>query len=318
MGSSAVTDVRWTDKHGKDRVGYYMDGYLRTNLDPIPKFIDESYDVVGIISGHGKVRIGKSTIALQVGYYIAWRMAGGEMGEDASGSIVVTKKPTQEVNFSLNNIVFSPDELMDKAYKLPPHSVIVYDEGRAGLDSARAMENINKGMQDFFQECGVLGHIILIVLPNYFKLHEDYAVARSLFLIDAYNDENYKRGFFNFYNERAKENLFYFGKKMVGVSAKYSKANPNFWGRFVDWLPVDKEAYNEAKKSALAKKKRSRQEKRFRKERDAALYIAKKYSEMTYDALGLEMSALSNSKVSGVMVERAISRVTHRDEDKEE
>jgi ABC-type xylose transport system permease subunit len=44
------------------------------------------------------------------------------------------------------------------------HSVLVYDEGRAGLDSARAMENINKAMQDFFQECGQYGHVIIIVL----------------------------------------------------------------------------------------------------------------------------------------------------------
>lgn len=315
MSSSAVTDIRWVDQFGKERVGYYMDGYLRQNLDPLPEFISKGYDCVGIVSGHGKVRVGKSTIALQTAFYIAWRMAGGEMGENDKGEIVVTKNVTKPVNFGLDNVVFSPDELMATAYKLPPHSVIVYDEGRAGLDSARAMENINKGMQDFFQECGVLGHIIIIVLPNFFKLHEDYAVARSLFLIDAYCDESYKRGYFNFYNELQKERLFYFGKKMIGITAKYSTANANFWGRFLDWLPFDKDEYETKKKEALAKKKKSRQDVRFRKERDAALFLAKKYSEMTADQLAIEMSAYSNGKVSGQMVERAIARITHREEE---
>ena len=312
--STIVTDIKWT-KSGEPKMGFYMDGYLRQNLDPIPKFLEKSYDCVGIISGHGKVRIGKSTMAMQVGYYIAWRMAGGEMGLDSHDHLVVTKSPDKIVQFDLNNVVFSPDELMEKAYKLPAHSVIVYDEGRAGLDSARAMENINKGMQDFFQECGVLGHIILIVLPNFFRLHEDYAVARSLFLIDVYNDENYERGYFNFYNERAKENLYFFGKKRIGITAKYAVTQPNFYGKFGGFMPFDKDAYDEAKKAATKKKRASRQDKRFRKERDAGIYLAKKYSDMTNEQLAIELSAYSNGKVSSVMIERAISRITHREEE---
>jgi hypothetical protein len=173
------------------------------------------------------------------------------------------------------------------------------------------MENINKGMMDFFQECGQYGHVILIVLPNFFKLHEDYAVARSLFLIDVYADKDYKRGFFNFYNEINKEKLYYFGKRMIGVTAKYAQANPNFWGTFLDWIPLDKTEYENAKKLALVQKKKTRQDKRFRKERDAAIYVAKKYSEMTAEQLAIEMSALSNGKVTGQMVERAVARVTH-------
>ena len=306
-----VTDVRWKDEKGDPKVGYYMDGYLMQNMLPIPKFLEKGYDVVGIVSGHGKVRIGKSTIAQQVGYLIAWLCAGGKMEQDAEGKFVVTKRPTKDVGFGMDNIVFSPDELMKKAYKLPKGSVLIYDEGRAGLDSARAMENINKGMQDFFQECGVLGHIILIVLPNFFKLHEDYAVARSLFLIDVYNDENYDRGFFNFYNELNKEKLFFFGKKMVGVTAKYMQTKPNFFGRFGSWLAVDKKEYEEAKKLALAKKRKSRIERKWKKERDIALYLMKKYSGMTYEAISKEFSIILNEKVSPKTIRYAINAITH-------
>lgn len=56
-----VTDFKWFDDYyKKDRVGYYMDEFLALNLMGIPKYLDKSYDVVGIVSGHSKVRIGKT------------------------------------------------------------------------------------------------------------------------------------------------------------------------------------------------------------------------------------------------------------------
>ena len=90
------------------------------------------------------------------------------------------------------------EDLMKKAEQLPKNSVIIYDEGRSGLDSASAMTAINKTMSEFFQRCRVYHHVIIIVLPNFFKLHEDYAVARSQFLIDTYADEKFNRGYFSF------------------------------------------------------------------------------------------------------------------------
>jgi len=55
--SMNVTDFKWNDERfGKVRVGYYMDEYLAINLMGIPKYLKRSYDVVGIFSGHGKVR----------------------------------------------------------------------------------------------------------------------------------------------------------------------------------------------------------------------------------------------------------------------
>lgn len=37
-----------------------MDEFLAINLMGVPKYLDKSYDCVGIVSGHGKVRIGKT------------------------------------------------------------------------------------------------------------------------------------------------------------------------------------------------------------------------------------------------------------------
>jgi len=55
-----VTGFKWYDERTKsERVGYYMDEYLAINLMGIPRYLGKSWDCVGIISGHGKVRIGK-------------------------------------------------------------------------------------------------------------------------------------------------------------------------------------------------------------------------------------------------------------------
>jgi len=319
-----VTDmVGWNGK-GKKQKGFYMDGYLKSNLDGVPGFLKKGYDCVGIVSGMGKVRIGKSTHAIQVGAYLAWLLAGGEMKchqevVDNKQKWIIDEivKPKKGVKFSLQeNVVFSADQMMDTATKLykkyGPNQVIVYDEGRQGLDSARAMESINKGMEDFFQECGFMGHVILIVLPSFFKLHEDYAIARSLFLINDYADKQFNRGYFSFYNEYQKEKLFYFGKKRIGVRAKYAAATQNFWGRFTSWTPFDRKEYDLLKKKALEKKRRTRQQAKWKRQRDAAIYLVKKFAGISNQAISDELTIVSGQKISPRSVDYAISNITHQ------
>jgi hypothetical protein len=255
-----------------------MDEYLAINLMGIPDYLKHSYDVVGIFSGHGKVRVGKSTLAQQVAYFLAWLIAGGSMAkEESTGKWFVASKPITPVRFNVeDNVVFTPDDLQTKARELynkyGRNQVIVYDEGRAGLDSSAAMTAINKAMQDFFQECGQYGHVILIVLPNFFKLHEDYAISRSIFLVDVFTNKRMERGFFNFYNEGQKENLYINGKKKSGTASKYSGARPSFTGRFSPFLPLDKDMYEKAKQEAIKQKEVKNIERKWKRQRDALLY----------------------------------------------
>lgn len=320
-----VTDFKWYDERYKlERTGYYMDEFLAMNLMGVPRYLDKSYDCVGIVSGHGKVRIGKSTIAQQVAYFLAWLVAGGKMAKnERTGDWFMSKKPEKEVHFNLDdNIVFSPEGLMKKAAdlykKYGRNQVIIYDEGRAGLDSASAMQAINRAMQDFFQECGMYGHVIIIVLPNFFKLHEDYAVNRSLFLIDAYADRNLRRGFFNFYNEIQKEWLYYMGKKKIGSSLKYSDSRPSFSGRFTAFLPLDKEAYEGAKREALKQKELRNTERKWKKQRDAAIYLLKKIGEMSLKEIAAEMTVICGFTFTDQMARHAIESITHEKIDEDE
>lgn len=244
-----------------------------------------------------------STIAMQIAYYLAWllneqRKKKGEVPQDTL------------VPFTNENVAFDPEELMKKAITLPRHSVLVYDEGRAGLDSARAMENINKATQDFFQECGALGHIIIIVLPDFFKLQETIAVSRSLFLINCYTDKNYNRGFFSFYSEHKKELLYILGKKRYGSTSKYFAVEPNFHGPFVNYFPLDKAIYDENKKKALRKRRKSKLEHKWRLERDSLIYILYKNGNFTTEQIAKHLTNISGVPCSTILIDRAIETIT--------
>jgi hypothetical protein len=262
-----------------------------------------------------------STLAAQVGYSIAWMLAGGRMEkvmcDDGIGRWRVSKKPENPVRFCLEeNIVFSPEDLMRTATSLREkygrNQVIIYDEGRAGLDSARAMQAINKAMQDFFQECGQHGHVILIVLPDFFKLHEDYATVRSLFLLDVFANRNLQRGFFNFYNTDQKEKLYIFGKKVLGLKNRYTRAAPSFGGRFSRWFPVDEDAYDKAKQRALKMKQFLRVEKKFKVHRDAAFYLLQRETDMSCEEIAKDIKTLTEVHLSEDQVRNAIKSITHQ------
>ena len=94
-----VTDIIWKTKTKRNKEvihkGFNLDGYLAENLQYVPDFLAKDFDLVGIISGRGKVRTGKSTIACQVGAYCAWLIAGGKMNltrDENTGKFLIVIK----------------------------------------------------------------------------------------------------------------------------------------------------------------------------------------------------------------------------------
>ncbi len=300
-----VTNIRWKNKSGELKEGYGLEDYLVQNMAGIPSFLRKGWDVVGIISGHGNVRTGKSTIAFQIAYFIAWLLAGGEMCLEGEDKGKILKRPSNEVKFDLDNVVFTTEDLMERAHKLPKNSVIVYDEGRIGLDSKSTMMSINRVMEDFFQECGQYGHVILVVLPNFFKLHEDYATARSIFLIDVYHDESFNRGYYSFFSKLQKEKLYFFGKKRVGTTAKYTAATADFYGRFSNWIPFDRQIYDAIKKKALDKKRLSKKDIRISKQRDILIYLHKNMVNLSSKALSDEIKDEFGIRIGKDIIKKA-------------
>jgi hypothetical protein len=297
-----VTNTIVKQDGGETKKGFYMDGYLMENLNGIPAFLERKFDIVGLITGHGHVGVGKSTMAFQVGYYSAWLIAGGRMKshrDKETNKLIIDEiiNPKREVRFNLEeNVAFKPEELRDKAHKLfdkyGKNQVIVYDEAREGLDT-RVMDGIHETMQDFFQKCRHMGHVVLLVQPNFFKFHEDYAVARSLFLIDCYLDNKKRRGFFNFYNETQKEWLYFLGKKRLGITQKYNAGPETFCGRYGSWMPFNFKEYDTLKKASYEKKSLNKQAKRWKSQRDAAFWLLKKQTELTSAFLSERISELT-------------------------
>ena len=303
-----VTDIPWKNRSGEIKKGYYMDGYLAENLGGVPTHLKKDWDVVGIVSGSGKVRIAKSTIAMQCGHFVAWLIGGGEIdfkrGSPTYGEVI--KSPNKPVNFDLKkNVVFDVEKLMQRGHELPSNSVIVYDEGREGLDAKSTMMNINRTLDNFFQECGVYNHFILIVLPDFFNLNKNFATARSNFLINTYIDEKYNRGFFAFYSEKAKEKLYEFGRRKLGTFARYGATTPNFRGRFTKWLPFSKEEYDTLKREALKNKRLSRIDVRLSKQRDILIYLYKNAGSLSIRELSEEIKEEFGVVIGRDVIQRA-------------
>ena len=285
-----VTDIRWKNKSGELKVGYNINRLLAENLSGVPAHLNKDWDCIGIISGRNRVRIGKSSMAFQCAYYVAWLLAGGKMcvEEDTPDYGEILKRPTKEVKFDLSHVVFDPESLMKLGHDLPPKSVIVYDEGRAGLESKSTMMSVNRMVEDFMQECGQYNHFLLIVLPDFFTLNKNFATDRSMFVIDVFTDDNYRRGFFNFFSEKKKERLYSFGRKLLGSTARYHATIPDFYGSFSKWIPFDREDYSSLKKKALDKKRLSTRDIRISKQRDILIYLYK-------DQVGMSSKEISEA-----------------------
>lgn len=246
--------IRVTDKQ------YWMDPLLKGNLDSISYNMLHDFDTVVPITGDGMVRVGKSFLAQQVGYYMAWKL---------------------QTPFSIENIVFSGKELMEVAKRLPQNSVIIYDEARGELDAKKVMENITKTLMDFFAECGMYNHVIILVCPDYFELPKGVALSRSEFLLNvvrtasiAHDKEGnevvkFERGVFEFYNRKGKKVLYIQGKKNYN-DYDIGKKWRSFWGNFPNTCIVDLEEYKKKKLNHIMRTRGvNKDESRF----SAALYL---------------------------------------------
>jgi hypothetical protein len=226
---------------------YYIDGFMLRSLENVAFNISEDWDAVILVSGDGMVRVGKSVLAMQIGYYLAWRLG---------------------TPFNLDNVVFSGEDLMKTALAAPKHSVFVYDEARESLNTGDVAKELTKRLVQFLNECGQLNHILVMVLPDFFDLPKFVAISRSIFLANVYASREevknprpiagveevtrYKRGFVQYFNRDAKRKLYMLGKKAFH---DYSIVKPTAVCRFTHKYVVDEEAYREKKKQQLAEER---------------------------------------------------------------
>ena len=183
-----------------------MDRLLTDRLDDVAYNLNRDWDCVYLISGDGMTRIGKSILAQQICYYVSQKMG---------------------TPFTMKNIVFSGDELIERGHKLPKNSVILYDEARGDLDNKRVIESNTKKILDFFSECGMYNHFFVLNMPDFFDYPKSIAILRSEALINVYRKEvpktdkagktiiNWQRGQYEFFTRKRKKKLYLMGKKTL-------------------------------------------------------------------------------------------------------
>ena len=305
-----VTDILWTTEKGERKRGFYMDGFLAENLAGIPAHQRKDWDVIGVVSGSGKVPVAKSTQAMQVATFVAWIKAGGVMDFDRNSPTygAVLKSPTQKVQFGLDDVIFGVENLMKVAHEAPRMSIFVLDE-EEGLGAKSQMMGINRQMERFLQECGVYNHFVVIVLPDFFSLNKEFATGRSNFLINTYIGQGFQRGFFGFYSENKKELLYGMGRKLVGNHARYTKVTPDFRGRFTKWLPFSKAEYENKKREALKKRRVGVREMKIMDQRDCLFYLLKKHTTLTHKEIVEELGDTLGKKISIETVKSALIRL---------
>ncbi len=245
--------LRVTDKK------FWIHPTLKSNIDSLIINAKNDFDFMIIISGSGTVRGGKSVMGMQLAYYIEYQRA---------------KMNKRKIDFTIeNNICFSGAELIENAKK-KRESIFVYDEAREGLDNKKMWEKKTQDLLDFFAECGMYNHFLIVVLPDYFELPKGIAITRSILLLNVYYVKKHRklkkgfgdiktgqeyldfvRGRFDYYNRKAKKNLYNFGRK----TQDYTKAKPIFSGEFLNYWVIDKKVY-EAKKLKFLNRQRTAEE----------------------------------------------------------
>jgi len=210
---------------GQKSAGRYMDAWLYKNLELLAEKIVNDMTFLGIIySSTLEVGTGKSVLATQIGE--AW-------------SDIMKKKHGIDLLFGIDNIVWKPKDLIEKAFNVPKYSYILLDE----WEDATYWSELGMNLRQFFRKCRQLNLFMMCIIPNWFQLPLNYAVSRSVFAIDVRFTNNLDRGVFAFYNFPAKRILYVAGKR----GHNYKVIKPTFIGHFGDGYGVDEKEYREKK-----------------------------------------------------------------------
>ena len=211
--------------------GRYIDGRLWENLEFLSKkIVNDMTFLVFVFSSTLEVGTGKSVFSQQLceAYLEAVRQ-----NHDIDNRL------------ELKNIVFTPDDLIERSFKVPKYSCVILDE----WEDNHYFSKLGMSLREFFRRCRQLNLFMVCIIPNLFQLPKGYAISRSIAAIDVKFDNNLDRGNFEFYGFTKKKKLFNFGKKRED----YSVVKSDFKGRFLDGFVVDEQKYKKKKYDDLSR-----------------------------------------------------------------
>jgi hypothetical protein len=211
--------------------GRYVDALLHQNLRLLATKIVKDMTFLGIgFSSTLEVGTGKSVLFSQIGEI--W----GELMKEIHNI---------DVPFTQKNIVFRPEELIERAFEVPQYSCILLDE----WEDAHYWSGLGMTLRKFFRKCRQLNLFILVIIPNFFQLPLGYAISRSIFAIDVKFDDSLERGGYDFYGFKSKKKLFIKGRKFHD----YNVQAADFNGEFFDGYGVPEKEYRRVKRLDMEK-----------------------------------------------------------------
>ena len=194
---------------------FYLDGYLKANLDTVKKDVKKDYDAFIIMAG--REGFGKSTFAFQQAKYL---------------------DPT----FNLDRVVFTADQFVEAVDNAEQYQAIVFDETMGYLSSRGSMSKFNRTLIKVMSEMRSKNLFIILCISNFFELDRYPAIHRSTGLIYIY-----KRASFGSYDYEKKKKLYLKGKKYYSYGV-----SPTFIGRCTKYKVLDWNKYEEKKQNAIA------------------------------------------------------------------
>jgi hypothetical protein len=199
---------------------------LMNNLKELIRHNKKDWDFKILISGDGMTRDGKTTIASQISRFL---------------------DPDSDEE---HNWCYDGSKLRSMGIALGKSAVLVYDEAKEGLDSKKAMHKYSQNIVEYFSECGYLNQFLIIILPDYFDLNKSVALNMSICLINVMVDNNFDRGYFEFYNRVDKRNLYIKGKQYHD----YTVHKPTFKGTFSKYFPYDYDKLEKMKQANIIRR----------------------------------------------------------------
>lgn len=245
--------------HGVEKM-FYIDGYLKNNLDIMKKNLKKDFDVFIVVDG--RERFGKSTLAAQIAIYM---------------------DPT----YNLDRCVFTPEQFHEAIENSKQYQAVVFDEAHGYLNSRSSMSKFNKQLVQIMTEMGSRNLVVIIVLPNFFELDKYPAIFRSTCLLHVHD-----RAKFCFYSYKKKKDLYLRGKKFYSYNV-----SANFFGSFIKYFPLDKIAYETKKRSSIMPETRiNYREKKWKTQRDKLIDFYKGNGftqEQISNVIGINQSKIS-------------------------
>lgn len=224
-----VCEDTFTQPNGKK--GYFMNQFIKENLDYELKRVQKNWDCVLLYDG--EEGSAKTTLACSNARYMA-----NEMG--------VPFNDDKEKN---NHIIYTADEFDELLKTAPPGTNIVWDEFVLSGMSAEALSKIQVTLVKKMTMMRKKRLIVHLIIPYIFMLSKYFAIARPRCLFHVYSPDNMTRGSVSYYSKPNKRMLFMKGQKFWD----YRAWKPDFVGSFTDTFGFffDKEKYDDKKDKAM-------------------------------------------------------------------